>query len=136
MDKELLTESLLLVDGQEQLLTPRFYDILFTRYPDVRPMFSADIRPQAQMLRGAIIAVLDHLDDAAWLEDTLGSLGRRHAGWGVTASMYDAVAECMIAAMTELGGPAWTPEMTAAWTEALGAVAALMQAGAAQESVA
>lgn len=132
MDKELLTESLLLVDGQEQALTPRFYEILFDRHPAVRPMFSADIRPQAAMLREAIVAVLDHLDDAAWLGDTLGALGRRHAGWGVTPPMYDAVAECMIAAMGELGGEAWTPAMTAAWTEALGAVAGLMQAGAAE----
>ncbi|MFT4263427.1 MAG: globin domain-containing protein [Nocardioides sp.] len=130
MDKELLTESLVLVDGQEEALTPRFYEILFARYPAVRPMFSADIGPQAKMLRGAVIAVLDHLDDAAWLTDTLGALGARHAGWGVTAPMYDAVAECMIAAMEELGGGAWTPAMTAEWIAALGAVASLMQAGA------
>ncbi|MEP9384518.1 globin domain-containing protein [Nocardioides cheoyonin] len=132
MDKDILTESLLLVDGQEHALTPRFYEILFTRYPEVRPMFSTDIRPQTAMLREAIVAVLDHLDDAVWLGDTLGALGRRHAGWGVTAPMYDAVAQCMIAAMEELGGDAWTPEMTAQWTEALGAVAGLMQAGAAE----
>lgn len=136
MDKELLTESLLLVDGQEEALTPRFYEILFARYPEVRPMFSSDIRPQARMLREAIIAVLDHLDDSAWLADTLGALGARHAGWGVTAPMYDAVAECMIAAMQELGGEAWTPAMTAEWTSALGAVAGLMQAGAASVEVA
>lgn len=133
MDKDILTESLLLVDGQEQALTPRFYAILFERYPEVRPMFSADIGPQAKMLREAVIAVLDHLDDAEWLSGTLGALGRKHAGWGVTAPMYDAVAECMIAAMEELGADAWTPAMTAAWTEALGAVAGLMLAGAETE---
>ncbi len=130
MDKELLTESLMLVDGQEEALTPRFYEILFARYPDVRPMFSTDMAPQAKMLREAIIAVLDHLDDATWLTDTLGALGKRHAGWGVTPPMYDAVAESMIAAMEELGGASWTPAMTGEWTSALGAVASLMQAGA------
>ncbi|GGR46702.1 hemoglobin-like flavoprotein [Nocardioides luteus] len=130
MDKDILTESLLLVDGQEHALTPRFYSILFERYPAVRPMFSADIAPQAKMLREAVVAVVDHLDDAAWLSGTLGALGRKHAGLGVTPPMYDAVAECMIAAMEELGGDEWTPEMTAAWTEALGAVAGLMLAGA------
>jgi hemoglobin-like flavoprotein len=130
MDKELLTTSLVLVDGTEHELTPRFYEILFDRHPAVRPMFGADLRPQAQMLRSAILAVLDHLDDAAWLGDTLGALGARHAGWGVTAQMYGAVAECMIAAMEELGGPDWTPAMTAAWSEALTAVAGLMLAGA------
>jgi hemoglobin-like flavoprotein len=92
-------------------------------------MFGADIGPQAAMLRGAVVAVLDHLDDAAWLGDTHGGLGAKHAEWGVTAPMYVAVAECMIAVMEELGGRAWTPEMTAAWTDALGAVASLMLAG-------
>ncbi|UDY23799.1 globin domain-containing protein [Nocardioides sp. Kera G14] len=130
MDKELLTESLVLVDGQEEALTPRFYEILFTRYPQVRPMFSADIAPQAKMLRSAVLAVLDNLDDSVWLTDTLGALGAKHSGWGVTPPMYDAVAECMIAAMEELGGSAWTPAMTAEWTGALGAVASLMLAGA------
>lgn len=130
MDKELLESSLALVDQAGPGLTPRFYDILFDRYPAVRPMFGADVRPQAEMLHQAIAAVLDHLDDEAWLGDTLGTLGARHAAWGVTAPMYDAVAECMIAAMEELGGPRWTPAMTAAWTTALGAVAGLMLAGA------
>ncbi|MCL1869830.1 MAG: globin domain-containing protein [Promicromonosporaceae bacterium] len=130
MDKNLLTESLLLVDGQEQALTPRFYEILFERHPEVRPLFSADIAPQEQMLREAIVAVLDHLEDAAWLTGTLGAMGRKHVGYGVTPGMYDAVGESMIAAMQELGGDAWTPEMTAAWTEALGAVSGLMLAGA------
>ena len=60
MDKELLMGSLLLVDGQEHLLTPTFYDLLFEAHPEVRSMFSTDIEPQAEMLRGAIIAVLDH----------------------------------------------------------------------------
>ncbi|CAI9400953.1 globin domain-containing protein [Nocardioides sp. T2.26MG-1] len=132
MDKELLTESLVLADGDDRL-TPRFYEILFARYPGVRPMFSADVRSQAAMLRTAVVAVLDHLDDPAWLTTTLGDLGAKHAAYGATAPMYDAVAECMVAAMEELGGEAWTPEMTAAWSEALGAVAGLMLAGYPEE---
>jgi hemoglobin-like flavoprotein len=129
MDKELLESSLGLVADAEEGLTLRFYALLFERHPAVRPMFGADLGPQAAMLRGAVVAVLDHLEDAAWLADTLGGLGARHAEWGVTAPMYAAVAECMIAAMEELGGAAWTPEMTDAWTDALGAVASLMLAG-------
>lgn len=130
MDKDILTESLLLVDGQEHALTPRFYEILFESNPEVRPLFSNDIGPQTKMLREAIVAVLDHLDDAEWLTTTLGGLGKKHAGWGVTPPMYDAVAKSMITAMEELGGPAWTPEMTDQWTQALGAVAGLMITGA------
>jgi hypothetical protein len=28
--------------------------------------------------------VLDHLEDAPWLTDTLGALGAKHVGYGVT----------------------------------------------------
>lgn len=129
MDKALLQRSLALVDDGDTGLTVRFYEILFERYPEVRPMFGSDTTPQARMLREAIIAVLGHLDDAAWLADTLGVLGARHAGYGVSEPMYDAVAECLLAAMSERGGQDWTPQMSAAWTEALGAVSGLMLAG-------
>lgn len=129
MDKSLLENSLSLVDLPDDGLTVRFYEILFERHPAVEDMFSRGIRPQAAMLRTAVIAVVEHLDDGEWLTTTLGSLGRRHAALGVTEPMYAAVAECMIAAMSEIGGPRWTPAMTEAWNEALTAVSTLMLAG-------
>jgi hemoglobin-like flavoprotein len=129
MDAELLETSLALVDTPDDGLTTRFYAILFERYPAVRPMFREDTAQQAKMLRSAIISVVDHLDDPVWLTETLGELGSRHAGWGVVAEMYDAVAECMVAAMAEIGGAAWTPHMTEAWVEALDAVSGLMLLG-------
>jgi hemoglobin-like flavoprotein len=129
MDAALLETSLALVDTPDDGLTTRFYAILFERHPSVRPMFSEDIGPQAKMLRSAIVSVVDHLDDPTWLAETLGTLGARHASWGVVAPMYDAVAECMVAAMAELGGDAWTAQMTDAWIEALDAISGLMLLG-------
>jgi hemoglobin-like flavoprotein len=129
MDAALLETSLALVDTPDDGLTKRFYAILFERYPTVRPMFREDTGHQAKMLRSAIISVVDHLDDPIWLTETLGELGTRHAGWGVIAVMYDAVTECMVAAMAEIGGADWTPYMTDAWVEALNAVSGLMLLG-------
>ncbi|WP_018179178.1 globin domain-containing protein [Jongsikchunia kroppenstedtii] len=136
MNKQLLENSLMLVDLPDDGLTVRFYEILFDRYPAVRPMFQRDGKLQAAMLRQALVAVLDHLDNSEWLADNLGSLGRRHADMGVTAPMYEAVGECMIAAMAEIAGDAWTKEMSAAWAEALGAVSSLMLAGYPQKQAA
>lgn len=129
MDKQLLEHSLALVDLPDSGLTVRFYEILFDRYPTVRAMFGRDTRVQADMLRTAVVSVVDHLDDAEWLTTTLHALGRRHAALGVTRPMYTAVAECMIAAMSEIGADAWTPAMTTAWDRALGAVATIMLDG-------
>jgi hemoglobin-like flavoprotein len=129
MDAELLETSLALVDTPDDGLTVRFYDLLFERHPAVRPLFSDDLGRQAKMLRSAIVSVVDHLDDPIWLTETLGELGARHAAWGVLAPMYGAVTECMVAAMAEIGGDAWTPQMHDSWVEALDAIAGLMMLG-------
>lgn len=133
MDAELLETSLALVDTPDDGLTKRFYAILFERHPSVRPLFPEemhrDTARQAKMLRSAVISVVDHLDDPVWLTETLGELGARHAGWGVQAEMYDAVTECMVAAMAEIGGAEWTQYMSDAWVEALDAVSGLMLLG-------
>ncbi len=126
LNREVLQDSLSLVIDDEHKLMLAFYDRLFDEHPEVRPLFGADLRPQATMLQQAIAAVLDHLDDAEWLGRTLGALGRRHADLGVTPEMYGWVAGALITTMAERGGGDWTDEMTAAWTEALGAVAGLM----------
>ncbi len=127
-------ESLALVDLPDAGLTVRFYDILFERYPAVQPMFQRDTRVQAEMLRTAVVSVLDRLEDAEWLTTNLHALGKRHAELGVTRPIYSAVAECMIAAMSEIGGDRWTDAMTEAWQEALGAIAGIMLDGYPEEA--
>ena len=129
LNVSVLRSSFDLVVERQPQLTHRFYEILFDRYPTVRAMFGRDTRAQAEMLRSAVASVVEHLDDAEWLTTTLHALGRRHAGLGVTRPMYTAVAECMIAAMSEIGGESWTPAMTLAWDRALGAVATIMLDG-------
>jgi hemoglobin-like flavoprotein len=126
MDPQLLETSLALVDTSDDGLTRRLSAVLLERHPAVRPLFSDDTARQVKLLRSAIISVVDHLDDPVWLTETLGELGARYSGWGVLATMYDAVTECMVAAMAELGGAEWTPQMTDAWIAALDAVSGLM----------
>jgi hemoglobin-like flavoprotein len=81
---------------------------------------------QAEMLTGALVAVLDHLEDAPWLQSTLGALGTKHVDYGVTHEMYDWVGGCLLVALAETAGPKWSPELNAAWSEAYGAVVSLM----------
>jgi len=82
------------------------------------------------MLAGAIAAVLDHLEDAPWLVQTLGALGAKHVGYGVTREMYDWVGASLLATLGEVAGSAWTPELNTAWAEAYGAIVSLMAAQA------
>ena len=115
----------------EPRLVQEFYAILFERYPQVKPLFQrSEPETQAQMLRDALLLVLDHLDDASWLAGTLRTLGKKHQEYGVTAEMYDWVGECLLAALAKAAGDAWTSDAADAWHEAYQALAGLMLNGA------
>jgi hemoglobin-like flavoprotein len=130
LDVDALRESFALVAERAPDLTRRFYEILFERYPQARPLFGASTRKQEEMLTRALAAVIDHLEDGAWLSDTLRALGAKHVGYGVTDEMYDWVGDALVRALAEAAGDAWTPRVAKAWGDAYGAIAGLMQEGA------
>lgn len=127
----LLRSSFDLVLEREPALTVRFYEILFERYPQARPMFSRnEPAKQQEMLAKALAAVVDHLEDAPWLESTLGAMGAKHIDYGVTEEMYGWVGDSLLRTLAEVAGDAWTPELESAWAAAYGAIRDLMLAGA------
>ena len=97
LNVDLLRSSFALVVEREPELSQRFYETLFTRYPQARRLFGRDPESQAKMLTEALVAVMDHLENAPWLTSTLGELGVQHAGYGVKPEMYGWVAGLMLA---------------------------------------
>ena len=131
LNTAVLRQSLEIIIERQPQFTPRFYEILFARYPQVKPLFGKNSSEnQAKMLQESIVAVMDHVEDASWLASTLGAIGVKHLSYGVEDKMYPWVGECLIATLAEISGSAWTPEVNDAWVEAYGAITALMLAGA------
>jgi len=131
-DRELLLESVEWASENEDVITLRFYEILFERYPSVRPLFSRERTAQAKMLQDAVMAAIDHMDDAEWLTETLGALGAQHVDYGVEDEMYPWVGECLVAALAEQCGDRWTDAHQDAWVRTYGALQSLALAGAAR----
>lgn len=132
LDIPLLRHSFALVVEREPELTRRFYEILFRDHPQARALFGRNTeRAQQAMLRDALVAVVERLEDGPWLVDTLGGLGRRHAGYGVTPAMYDWVGASLLATLAEVGGAEWTERHAQAWADAYAVIAGAMLAGAA-----
>jgi len=130
LDVNLLRESFQLVLERNPTLTSSFYDVLFERYPEARPLFSRSLRNvQEKMLGQALGAVMDHLEDAPWLTQTLGEMGARHVGYGVTPEMYDWVGDALLRTLAATAGNDWTPALEQNWGEAYGVIVALMRAG-------
>jgi len=133
LDAPLLRDSFQLVVEREPAITARFYQHLFADYPQLKPLFHRN-RPELQqrMLSEALVAVLDHLEDAPWLKSTLSAMGKKHVEYGVTDEMYGYVGASLLKTFAEVAGSDWSPATAAAWTAAYGAIADMMKAGARQ----
>ena len=118
-DVRLLRSTLELTLSQDDSFPTMFYERLFAAHPEVRGLFHRS-SPGAQnkMFAQKLTALVDHIDDPAWLGRELGTLAANHRSYGVTAAMYPWVGEALISTLREACKDAWTSEAERAWTEA------------------
>lgn len=111
-------------------LVKRFYEELFRKYPDVKPMFEeTSIEDQEKKLLGALQLVINNLSDPNTLKAALQNLGAKHQAYGAVAEHYDAVAGVLLSVMKEMAGDLWTAETSSAWMAALTDVKEIMLSG-------
>jgi hemoglobin-like flavoprotein len=135
--KQLLAANLELVSELAPDLIARFYATLFFRNPELKSLFGRrSAAAQERMLLEAVLAVVEHMDDAAWLRRTLRPLGAKHLAYGVKDDMYPVVADALIATLRDASGDAWNDQLEETWSGALGAVATEMIIGAREAEIA
>jgi hemoglobin-like flavoprotein len=95
-----------------------FYGRLFEIAPQVRAMFPDDLSGQKKKLMamlGTAVAGLSHLDT---LVPAVQALGRRHAGYGVSAEQYAPVGAALLWTLEKGLSEAYTADVKDAWTAA------------------
>jgi hemoglobin-like flavoprotein len=131
LDIDVLETSFDLLAPRGEELVDTFYDRLFARAPEVRPLFGSDLRRQRAMLLRALVLVRSSLRDLESILPALRSLGARHVAYGARPEHYRVVAEVLIESMAALAGGDWSERHTTAWAAALGLIADVMLEGAA-----
>lgn len=127
LDVETLENSFNLLAPKAEAMVAKFYDELFSRYPDVIPLFeNTSSEKQQQKLLAALGLVIDNLNNVDVLAKTLKDLGQRHQKYGVEPAHYQAVATTLLDVMREFAGSAWTQQVHDAWTHALNVIAKVM----------
>lgn len=127
LDVATLENSFTLLAPQAEAMIAKFYEELFSRYPDVKPLFAnTTSEKQQQKLLAALVLVIDNLNNVDVLSKTLTELGQRHQKYGVESAHYQAVATTLIDVMKEFAGSAWTQHVHNAWTHALNVIANVM----------
>jgi len=105
-----------------------FYSDLFSRYPEVTPLFeNTDMASQKKKLLSSLKFLVDNLEDTPAVADALTSLGKRHAAYNVKAEHYPMVADSLLVALADIMGDKWTPELREAWTDLYMTAAGIMQ---------
>ncbi len=110
-------------------LVDRFYALLFSRFPAVRPLFPQQMQAQKDKLLASIGLVVKSLRNPDGLKQTLLGLGARHAQYGTQEAHYPAVRDTLLDVMSEMAGNLWTTQLNQDWTDALNWVANVMIEG-------
>src|SRR4051794_31244169 len=91
-----------LIQGSFTQLAPRtervaelFYGRLFELDPDLRQLFSTDLRLQGRKLIQTLAVVVISLDHFERMVPVLQDLGRRHVDYGVLPRHYALVADAL-----------------------------------------
>lgn len=114
-----------------------FYEKLFELDPEARRLFArTDMEAQGRKVMQMFAEIVRMLDQPEGLIAELAALGRRHVHYGVRDAQYDSLGSALLWTL-ELGlGPAFTPEVRNAWTEAYLLLSTILRRAAAQEQAA
>ncbi|ROH86271.1 hemin receptor [Pseudomethylobacillus aquaticus] len=114
-----------------------FYQNLFEADPSLKTLFKGDMTAQGKKLMHMIGAAVGKLNELDTLVPILQQLGARHVAYGVEDVHYQTVGGALLKTLQQGLGPAFTPEVNAAWAEVYGVMADVMitSAAAAKQTV-
>ncbi|MBT9315132.1 globin family protein [Leptothoe spongobia] len=131
LNVELLEQSFELVKPKADEFVDSFYNNLFTDYPAAKPLFEhSNMTKQKQMLKGALVMVIQNLRKPDVLSDALKGLGARHVKYGALPEHYPLVGNSLLKTLEQYAGDAWTFELKESWAGAYGIITELMLEGA------
>jgi len=111
-----------------------FYEKLFELDPEARRLFArTDMEAQGRKVMQMFAEIVRTLDRPEELITEVADLGRRHVHYGVRDSQYDSVGIALLWTLERGLGPAFTPEVRNAWTEAYLLLSTVLRRATAQE---
>lgn len=128
---ELLETSFRNVAAQGEAFAAAFYDRLFLRCPETRPLFAgADLDLQYKKLLAALTLIIEHLREPEVITPLLQDLGQRHlTAYHVRPEDLAMGGSALLDTLATFLGDQWTPELQQAWASAYAAIVEHMLAG-------
>jgi hemoglobin-like flavoprotein len=121
------------VSATPRQLAGRFYEELFTKAPNLRRLFPADLTSLQGHFEAALALVVRNLEEMDALRPSLRDLGAQHVHWGARPEDYVTAREALVAAIGSLS-PAWDAALEQLWRGAVTAIVVPMLEGAAVQT--
>lgn len=113
---ELVQESFINVVPIASTAAEIFYNKLFELDPELRRLFTGDMRSQGRKLMSMIGAAVNGLNNVGTLLPIVQDLGRRHVDYGVSDEHYNTVASALLYTLETGLGELWNDKLNQAWT--------------------
>ncbi|WP_058553848.1 globin domain-containing protein [Thiohalocapsa sp. ML1] len=107
-----------------------FYQRLFTRHPELRPLFKGDLDRQTALFATMLNTVVSSLENREPVVVLIKAVGARHVGYGVADADYDKFADALLESFALALGERFTPRTRTAWEQVFAELAATMRQGA------
>jgi hemoglobin-like flavoprotein len=117
-------------------LAARFYQILFSQHPALRPLFPEDLSSLRAHFEATLELVIAHLGRVTAVDAVLRELGARHLRYGAQPHHYAVVREALMEALEQESGGVWNEALARGWRLAIATVIIPMLRGAAVETAA
>ncbi len=111
-----------------------FYDRLFDIAPDLKPLFTGDMKAQGRKLMTMIKTAVSGLGDLDSLIPVLEDLGRRHGGYGVKDADCETVGAALLWLLEKGLGEDFSDETRDAWFAVCTLLARVMTEAAGREA--
>lgn len=126
---DLIDQTVPALEQHGEQITRRFYQIMLTEYPEVRPFFNAAHQregTQAQALANSVLAYGRNIRRLQALEGAVERIVHKHVAVQVQPEHYPIVGTCLLQAIREVLGVAATDAVLGAWEQAYQQLADLL----------
>jgi len=113
-----IKETIPIINNQSENITTRMYEILFSKYPETKPLFDNATGDQHKKLAGAIAAFASNIDNLGALSKAVEKMSQVHVKTKVKPRHYPMVADAIITAMGDILGNKFSDAHKNAWIEA------------------
>ncbi|MFK7897945.1 MAG: globin domain-containing protein [Myxococcota bacterium] len=103
-----------------------FYGRLFEVAPDVKPLFTADIKEQGIKLMQMIGIAVNNMEKIDAIVPALVQLAERHDDYGALPEHYPVVGQVLLETLGKALGESFSAEAEEAWAKTYGALATAM----------